>query len=1103
MIRQLFIFCILVLLPLSVLQAQIIPFKNYTVRDDMGLPSNYVSDIVQDHKGYIWMATDIGLAKFDGYSFETFTIEHGLSDNIINCLTVDKNGKIWAGTETGGICVIDDFGVEVIDEEDGLFPGQIADIFTDNNGNIWATGEEDGISIIKKDSILTYSTENSELTAAVFCHFVDEAGIVWIGTYDGIFYFDNSLMRLNHELLNERIVWDIIKDQYDRLWIATQEKGVFCYDGDTVLVYNLENGMSSEITLALLEDKKGRILVGTYDGGINIIENSRIKQDLVNKTADYWIWELFEDSRGRIWARTHDQGVLAIKENSVKEIDSDNHLISDHVLAIFEDNYNNLWFPTSDGLSLYTKSFFEIYADGYVSDVNNIMSVYIDEKDAVYAGTELGLTVFKPDGTINHYSNENGLPEEEPSVLQISEDSIGNIWLATNGINQINNKNKLNYYEIEELNQQEYRIVTTDLVVNDNILYAASEIGLISFDVNSESYSILTTKDGLIANNIYSLEIDNSGNLWCGTTNGLSIYNGHKFYNFNTFHGLPNNFCYDIHFDQKGVAWIATDFGICSATLSEGFVLSTKNYSMEDGLKSNSIASIISDNENNIWIGHNKGVDRLNPATKEIGNYGIHEGYLPVESNYKAVAKDKNGNIWFGTIDGVVKYSPENDIKNTQPPKVYIRSIHLYNDTTNIESYFVEIDSISLLPKELRLSHKRKNVYFKYVGLHYTIVEKNTYQYRLLGYDDKWSEPTTDIQSIPYQKLSNGKYTFQVKAANCDGVWTPEPAEFTFEIRPPFWKTWWFRILVILIAIGLLYLYIYLREQKLRHDKKVLQQKVKERTIEIEKQKDQIEEQHDRIAKQKKEITDSIEYAQHIQSAILPKDVTISPLLKDYFILYKPRDIVSGDFYWIHGNNNKVIAIAADCTGHGVPGAFMSMLGVSILNEIATKDDSIEANNILNTLRAHIISTLSHSRQDEEARDGMDAALSIIDYKSYKVEFSGAYNPLILIRQGVAEVYKGNKMPVGPHMGELKDFTSITIDVQKGDCLYMYSDGYADQFGGPEGKKFKSGTFRKLLLEISTKSMAEQKEILDKTITEWMEGYEQIDDILVMGIRIV
>ncbi|MBA7553956.1 hypothetical protein ES705_46562 [subsurface metagenome] len=299
----------------------------------------------------------------------------------------------------------------------------------------------------------------------------------------------------------------------------------------------------------------------------------------------------------------------------------------------------------------------------------------------------------------------------------------------------------------------------------------------------------------------------------------------------------------------------------------------------------------------------------------------------------------------------------------------------------------------------------------------------------------------------------------------------------------------------IIAGILVLITIIRYRERKLRHDREVLAQKVKDRTIEVEKQRDQ-------IVLQKKEITDSIVYAEKIQSAVLPNPEYIDNLLKEYFILFKPRDIVSGDFYWINGNSEKAIIVAADCTGHGVPGAFMSMLGVSILNEIANPDTITEAGKILDTLRDHLTTTLWQTGKEEDAKDGMDLALCIIDFKKNKLEFAGAYNPLILIRKGEIIVYKADRMPVGIHMAEMPAFTTYRISLKKDDSLYIYSDGYADQFGGPNDQKFKSLNFRNLLLEISHLPMKQQKNKLNETIEDWKGINEQVDDILVIGMKV-
>ncbi|MBE9469442.1 MAG: tetratricopeptide repeat protein [Bacteroidetes bacterium] len=283
-------------------------------------------------------------------------------------------------------------------------------------------------------------------------------------------------------------------------------------------------------------------------------------------------------------------------------------------------------------------------------------------------------------------------------------------------------------------------------------------------------------------------------------------------------------------------------------------------------------------------------------------------------------------------------------------------------------------------------------------------------------------------------------------------------------------------------------------------------------------------EKNKQIEEQKQSITDSILYAKRIQQAILPSKKFIDQILPEHFILFRPRDIVSGDYYWLTQKENKIIIAAADCTGHGVPGAFMSMLGVSFLNEIVNKNNVTQANLILNNLREHVKRTLSQTGKQNEAKDGMDMALCVFDLDNSSLQFSGAYNSLYVIREnnkalihdnkpelaslvsedekyGLFEV-KADRMPVGIYLKEKESFTNNIIKINKGDALYIFSDGFSDQFGGKKGSKFKSKNFKHLLLSIQEKSMSRQKEILNTTIDKWRGDLEQVDDIIVFGLKI-
>ena len=276
----------------------------------------------------------------------------------------------------------------------------------------------------------------------------------------------------------------------------------------------------------------------------------------------------------------------------------------------------------------------------------------------------------------------------------------------------------------------------------------------------------------------------------------------------------------------------------------------------------------------------------------------------------------------------------------------------------------------------------------------------------------------------------------------------------------------------------------------------------KKANILLEEQNIEIKLQRDQIYQQNKEITDSIQYAQRIQTAILPPSDYIKKIFPNRFLLFLPRDIVSGDFYWLMEKNEKIISVIADCTGHGVPGAFMSMLGIAFLNEIVSKSDHLHPNEILDQLREHVITSLHQTGRTGESQDGMDIVLFILDKKENVLEFAGANNHLFIFRNNELMITKGDNMPIGIHTRAQQPFTSHTIKLQKNDILYTFTDGYPDQFGGPNHKKFMIRKFKKLLKEIHDKPMAEQKNILENTLDKWMTASDQIDDILVMGIKI-
>lgn len=288
---------------------------------------------------------------------------------------------------------------------------------------------------------------------------------------------------------------------------------------------------------------------------------------------------------------------------------------------------------------------------------------------------------------------------------------------------------------------------------------------------------------------------------------------------------------------------------------------------------------------------------------------------------------------------------------------------------------------------------------------------------------------------------------------------------------------------------------------ELAENERILEQKVKERTAEVVRQKEEIERQSEKLEELYKDVTDSIRYAKRLQDSILPPTSYIERLLPEAFVLFKPKDIVSGDFYWVSETEDKILFSAVDCTGHGVPGAFMSLIGANALNQIVNAKEDKPAN-ILNELNRLSSEALNKSEEGIKVRDGMDLALCAISKDFKTLEYSGANNPLYIVRDNEITVTKADKFAIASFIDGAHHYTNHEFELKKGDLLYIFSDGYADQFGGVKGKKFMYRQFRELLVSIKDEPMDKQKAILDQKIEDWKGSFEQVDDILIIGVRI-
>lgn len=466
-----------------------------------------------------------------------------------------------------------------------------------------------------------------------------------------------------------------------------------------------------------------------------------------------------------------------------------------------------------------------------------------------------------------------------------------------------------------------------------------------------------------------------------------------------------------------------------------------------------------------------------------------------------AIAFDQKGTLWLGFANELFSYRSHIPMPQDSNFRAIIRSVmDLKNDSTLFAGVFHTTDAqgrIRILmeqPEEmvLKLPYSQNSLYFQFGANAYSSVPTE-YSVILENNDAQWSKWENRAEAT-YTNLREGSYTLKVRAKNAYGQ-ISEEAHYTIVIKPPFYRTIWAYIAYIILFSLLVWGLVQLNSRRILAEKRRLEKVVKERTAEVVKQKEQIEQQNN-------EIVSSITYASKIQQAILPRQATIQSIFPEHLLLYLPRNVVSGDFYWMIQIGDKKVCCIADCTGHGVPGGFMSMLGSTFLHQVVRSVDMLDTAEILNLVRELVISSLHQTDDVMSNKDGMDCALFIIDESTGMLQYSGANNPLIHIRDGEMTELKPDRMPIGIYIRAGVPFTSQTIQLQKGDMLYAFSDGYQDQFGGLKNRKFMIKNLRALLLEIYKEPVEVQNEIVAERFAEWKGEHPQTDDVILFGIRI-
>jgi len=511
------------------------------------------------------------------------------------------------------------------------------------------------------------------------------------------------------------------------------------------------------------------------------------------------------------------------------------------------------------------------------------------------------------------------------------------------------------------------------------------------------------------------------------------------------------------------------------------------------------VNSMVIADDGNIWMALTSELLCWNPKTEEHKRYDKTLG-VNVSNFLPAIGqKDELGNLYFASMYGVLIFHPD----DVMPPS---DKLVLSVSDIRVNENSLGKDFGSFLNGEYHLAYNDNYLEFDFYTNQLFELAPHNYSYQLEGQSDRWIDCGTD-HSIHFDNLRHGDYVLKFKAENVYGIQS-EIYEIPFSINKPFWLTWWFFALIGLTIIGLIYLLVKGRMKALKKRSELLEETVTQRTAEVVEQKREAERQKEIVEEKQQEITDSITYAKRIQDAILPADEFVNANLPNSFIMYRPKDIVAGDFYWMEVlSDDEVIFAAADCTGHGVPGAMVSVVCNNALNRTVREFGLKDPGDLLDKTRELVIEQFEESNVESEQmqgstiKDGMDIALCNLNKHTNELSFSGANNPLWLIRDNELIETKGDKQPIGKFEPN-KPFTTHKVQLQKGDRLYTFSDGYADQFGGEKGKKFKSSSLKKLLLSIHQKPMMEQLADLEKNFDDWKGSFEQLDDVCVIGFEI-
>ncbi len=788
------------------------------------------------------------ILKGQTHNFIPYSIGEGLPQSQVQTICQDKMGYIWMGTNGGGICRYDGLNFVSYTTSSGLINNRIKDIFEDRAGNLWIC-TEGGISMINgqlldNDSLVfdNFTDQQGLPTNKIFCAFEDANGVVWFGTAHGISRLERKAhgqqdhgtsgkqvpvdagQSKDHHFINTDIremfeksdpaIQTIFQSRDGTIWLGGTQ-AIYRYNNQQLAIVDMGDDISNVWSFA--ETAEGTLLIGTASGvvkfensGFQKVSFSRVLQNKSTKSIHI-------SSKGELWFGT-DNGLVRYNGFEAVPYSVKEGLSTNVINEIIEDREGNMWFGTDGGGAMkYKDDRFVHFPMKEGEDLNLVLSIMESTNDKMWIATYSGMYVLEgkqitPFLVSNIY--------KQFTIHTVYEDRKANIWygvrdygvfkMDANGLTQYNIHNGLISNNVFSILEDSY-----------GYLWFGTDQGISRF--NGKDFQEFTLDDGLGGATVTCIFEDKNREIWIGTDDGLSRFvtpgsqdedskddpqQVMQFINFTMNDGLANNTINAILEDAKQNLWISTDNGLSHFDHKE-----FKSFTTRDGLSSNLVNSLIIDNEGDLWIGTNKGIDKFNLDdfySKElvsIAHYTEEEGFMGIECERNAVCKDRDGNLWFGTIKGVIKYNPKEDKPNLVAPLTHI---------TDLSIDFEKFDWRSALkpskdetkPPSVVLPYGINYLTFHYVGISLTAPEKVRYRYKLEGFDKDWMEETNRTQ-VDYPMLPPGNYAFKVMAKNNSGIWNKVPTTMKIVIAPPFWQQAWFIIIAIIVGLSVIFFIFY------------------------------------------------------------------------------------------------------------------------------------------------------------------------------------------------------------------------------------------------------------------------------------------------------